>query len=57
MATEIKELDQKAMGARVRARREALKMNKDDLAERLSVTPKTIDNIEYGLVLISDTST
>ena len=48
MATEIKELDKKAMGARVRARREALNMDKKELAEKLSVTVKTVENIEYG---------
>lgn len=48
MAIELKELNKKEMGARVRARREVLGMNREDLAKKLSVTAKTIANIEYG---------
>jgi len=48
MAIELKELNKKEMGSRIRARREALGMSREDLAKRLSVTGKTIANIEYG---------
>lgn len=48
MAIELKELDRKEMGARIRARRESLKMSREDLAKKLSVSAKTISNIEYG---------
>lgn len=48
MARELKELDKKEMGARIRARRESLKMSREELAKKLSVTAKTISNIEYG---------
>jgi len=48
MAIELKELNKKEMGSRIRARREAIGMSREDLAKRLSVTGKTIANIEYG---------
>ena len=48
MAIELQELNKKEMGARVRARRDALGMSREDLAKKLSVTAKTIANIEYG---------
>lgn len=48
MARELKELDKKEMGARIRARRESLKMSREELAKKLCVTAKTISNIEYG---------
>jgi len=48
MAIELKELNKKEMGSRIKARREALGMSREDLAKRLSVTGKTIANIEYG---------
>ena len=48
MAIELKELNKKEMGARVRARRDALGMSRENLAKKLSVTAKTIANIEYG---------
>lgn len=48
MARVLKELDKKEMGARIRARRESLKMSREELAKKLSVTAKTISNIEYG---------
>lgn len=48
MAIELKELNKKEMGARIRARRDALGMSREDLAKKLSVTGKTIANIEYG---------
>ncbi len=48
MAAELKELNKKEMGARIRARREALNLSREELAKKLSVTAKTIANIEYG---------
>lgn len=48
MATELKELNKKDMGSRIRARREVLGMSREDLGKKLSVTAKTIANIEYG---------
>ena len=48
MTEGIKELNKKEMGARIRARREALNMSREELAKKLAVTPKTIANIEYG---------
>lgn len=48
MTAEFKDLNKKEMGARVRARREKLNMSRETLAAILSVTPKTIANIEYG---------
>ena len=48
MSGDIKELNRKEMGARIRARREALQMTRNQLAERLSVTGKFIADIEYG---------
>lgn len=45
---ELKELNNKEMGARIRARREMLHMSRDELAQAISVTGKTIANIEYG---------
>lgn len=48
MAMELKELNKKEMGARIRARREALNMSREELAKKMSVTGKTIANIEYG---------
>lgn len=48
MAIELKELNRKEMGARVRARREALNMSREELAKKISVSAKTISNIEYG---------
>lgn len=48
MAIEFKELNNKEMGARIKARRESLKMSREELAKMLSVTAKTIANIEYG---------
>ena len=48
MTVEIKELNKKEMGARIRSRREALNMSREELGKKLSVTAKTIENIEYG---------
>lgn len=48
MKAELKELNKKEMGARIRARREMLGMSREELARKMSVTAKTIANIEYG---------
>lgn len=48
MTSEYRELNKKEMGARIKARRSALGMSREDLAKRMSVTAKTIANIEYG---------
>lgn len=48
MALELKELNKKEMGARIKARRNALGMSREELAKKISVTAKTIANIEYG---------
>ena len=48
MTEGIRELNKKEMGARIRARREALNMSREELAKKLAVTAKTIANIEYG---------
>lgn len=48
MAIEFKELNKKEMGARIRARREALGMSRETLAKMIPVSAKTISNIEYG---------
>lgn len=48
MAIELKELNKKEMGARIKARRNALGMSREELAKKISVTAKTIANIEYG---------
>ena len=45
---EIKELDIKGMGLRIRARREGLSMTREDLARQLSVSSKFIADVEYG---------
>lgn len=48
MAIEFKELDRKEMGLRIRTRRESLKMSREELAKMISVSAKTIANVEYG---------
>ena len=45
---EIKELDKKGMGLRIRARRKGLSMTREDLARQLSVSSKFIADVEYG---------
>lgn len=45
---ELKELDKKEIGARIRARRESLGMTREDLGRELSVTSKFVADIEYG---------
>lgn len=39
---ELKELNKKEIGARIRARRELLGMTRDEMAKYLEVTPKFI---------------
>lgn len=48
MAAEYREFNKKEMGARIKARRIALGMSREDLAKKMSVTAKTIANVEYG---------
>lgn len=48
MSMELKELDRKEMGARIKARRKALDMSRDELGKLLSVTGKFIADIECG---------
>lgn len=48
MSIELKELNKKEMGARIRARREALNISREELGKLLSVTGKFIADIEYG---------
>lgn len=48
MVAEYRELNKKEMGARIKARRIALGMSREDLAKKMSVTAKTIANVEYG---------
>lgn len=48
MAVEFKELDKKEMGLRVKTRRESLKMSREELGKMISVSAKTIANVEYG---------
>lgn len=44
----LKELDRKEIGIRIRDRREFLQISKEELADRMGVSLKTINNIEYG---------
>ena len=48
MTMKLKELDKKKMGERIRARREALRMTREELGKMLGVTGKFIADIEYG---------
>lgn len=48
MAVELKEINKKEMGERIRARREALHISREELGKMLSVTGKFISDIEYG---------
>lgn len=41
-------LDPKEMGRRVRSRREAKSLSREDLAEQLHVSPQFVADIEYG---------
>lgn len=44
----LKELDNAAIGARIRARREILNMTRADLAGRIPLNEKSVAEIEYG---------
>lgn len=44
----IESLIRRKWGARIKARRIALGMSREDLAKKMSVTAKTIANVEYG---------
>lgn len=41
-------IDNKAVGRRLRLRRDALGITRDKLAEAIDVTPKFVQDIEYG---------
>ena len=45
---QLRTLDQKEMGRRVRNRREAMNMSREDLAEKLGVSTQFVADIEYG---------
>lgn len=45
---DIKELNRKEMGNKIRACREELDMTREQLAERIDVSSKFIADIEYG---------
>lgn len=45
----MQELDRKAMGNRIRKRREELNINREDFAEKIGVTTKFCSDIEFGL--------
>lgn len=44
----LKTLNKKEMGRRVRSRREAKNMSRENLAEKLGVSPQFVADIEYG---------
>lgn len=44
----LRTLDAKEMGRRVRSRREAKELSREDLAELLGVSPQFVADIEYG---------
>ena len=48
MAEKLRPLDQTEMGKRVRSRREAVGLSRENLAERLDVSAQFIADIEYG---------
>ena len=48
MAAELKEINKKEMGERIRARRESLHISREELGKLLGVTGKFISDIEYG---------
>lgn len=45
---ELREIDLKAMGRRIRAQRESIHMTRNELAVKLGVSSKFIADIEYG---------
>jgi len=48
MSNELKDINRKEMGKRIRARREALNISRAELGKRLSVTGKFISDVECG---------
>lgn len=48
MAEKLRPLDQVEMGIRVRSRREAIGLSRENLAEQLDVSAQFIADIEYG---------
>lgn len=46
--TNLRTLDQKETGRRVRNRREAKNLSREELAESLGVSPQFVADIEYG---------
>ena len=48
MSRNLKEINRKAMGARIRARREQIGLSREKLAAKLGVTGKFIADVEYG---------
>ena len=46
--TGLRTLDQREMGRRVRSRREAKNLSREQLAEKLGVSPQFVADIEYG---------
>ena len=46
-------IDNKAVGRRLRLRRDALGITRDKLAEAIDVTPKFVQDIEYGNKVMS----
>lgn len=48
MAEKLRPLDQVEMGRRVRSRREAIGLSRENLAEQLDVSAQFIADIEYG---------
>ena len=45
---ELKELDKKQIGQRIKDRRNLLNMSREELGSRLGVTAKFISDVEYG---------
>ena len=56
MSRNLKEINRKAMGARIRARREQIGLSREKLAAKLGVTGKFIADVEYGEIGISLTN-
>lgn len=48
MSKELKELNKVAMGRRIRTVREARNLTREQLAEKIDVSPQFIADVEYG---------
>ena len=48
MPNELKQLDLKAMGRRIRSTRDARGLTREELAELLELSPQFIADVEYG---------